>query len=61
MTGTQVKCPRCKGKGVIEAYKNISNGRCYLCNEKGTVLKIVAENEISKIIARRQAMQEWFN
>lgn len=28
---TTIECPRCDGKGIIEAFRHVADGRCFLC------------------------------
>lgn len=35
----RVPCPRCGGDGIVERYRSVDKGVCYLCGGKGYIEK----------------------
>ena len=35
----RVPCPRCGGDGIVERYRNVDKGVCYLCGGNGYIEK----------------------
>lgn len=47
----RVSCPRCGGDGIVEHYRNVDKGVCYLCGGKGYIEK---SNPSSQVRANKQ-------
>ena len=47
----RVPCPRCGGDGIVERYRNVDKGVCYLCGGKGYIEK---SNPSSQVRVNKQ-------
>ena len=53
-------CPRCGGRGIIDAYAYIDGGKCYECGGSGhtshsTIIKVYTPEHAAKLAAQREA------
>ncbi len=58
------QCPRCSGRGIIDAFGHVADGICFCCNGSGSIetdkealiakLTDYARNEADRILTTRQ-------
>lgn len=57
MNAIKHECPKCSGKGIIEAFRHINNGNCYACGGTGSGnYKKSQKNEINNPIKKTKTV-----
>lgn len=53
---TKRECPKCKGKGRIDAYAHVKRGECFRCN--GTGLCSMSEDDVPAVDSKPKPVRE---
>jgi hypothetical protein len=53
MKKQSVTCPKCNGRGIIEAFLATANGTCFMCAGNGTIeIDAISDEKLRRQIAR---------